>query len=247
MHSEEDLFGSDSEGSDVKHVDHSAAATEPKNSVDDLFGSDDEDGDAKQVVAVSEAAKAMKKKRKSAKISDDEDEDDDGALFGSDDDDMAVEGGNEEESEQIEVTEKERATKSRSELDDLFGDEKAVAAPQVVTKAVPISRLRLPEREVLPEPTMTMAVKMPNFVKIETDEFMQSTFDKLNDADKFGAASAVIRWRYKRDSEGNIITGEDGQPVKESNARLVRLSDGTLKLIVGDSTFNANIHTTEKR
>ena len=57
----------------------------------------------------------------------------------------------------------------------------------------------------------------------------------------------MIRWRYKLDYNGDIELDNDGQPVKESNARLVKLMNGTYKLLVGDATFYTSIHKTEKR
>lgn len=49
------------------------------------------------------------------------------------------------------------------------------------------------------------------------------------------------------DENGNYELGNDGEPIRESNARLVKLYDGTFKLLVGDATFFTTIHKTEKR
>ena len=57
----------------------------------------------------------------------------------------------------------------------------------------------------------------------------------------------MIRWRYKTDENGDFEIGADGLPIKQSNARLVKLKNGTFKLLVGDATFFTNIHKTEKR
>lgn len=62
-----------------------------------------------------------------------------------------------------------------------------------------------------------------------------------------GGATSVIRWRYKVDENGDFVIGQNGEPEKESNARLVKLYDGTFKLLVGDATFFTAIHKTEKR
>jgi Leo1-like protein len=62
-----------------------------------------------------------------------------------------------------------------------------------------------------------------------------------------GGATSVIRWRYRVDENGNYELGNDGEPIRESNARLVKLYDGTFKLLVGDATFFTTIHKTEKR
>lgn len=57
----------------------------------------------------------------------------------------------------------------------------------------------------------------------------------------------MIRWRYKLDENGDFVIGLNGEPEKESNARLVKLCDGTFKLLVGDATFFTAIRKTEKR
>ena len=41
----------------------------------------------------------------------------------------------------------------------------------------------------------------------------------------------TVRWRYAMDKEGNIMTDDMGQSMKESNARVVRWSDGRYYII----------------
>lgn len=45
--------------------------------------------------------------------------------------------------------------------------------------------------------------------------------------------SQSIRWRYKTDDNGNLVRDDFGQPVVESNAKLVKWSDDTYQLYVG--------------
>jgi hypothetical protein len=83
-------------------------------------------------------------------------------------------------------------------------------------------------------------LRTPNFIKIQTQSFDVETHDEMREQDeraKFGKATAVIRWRFKRDGAGKMMIGPDGRPLKESNAKLVKWSDGSLMCIVGGETF----------
>jgi len=40
----------------------------------------------------------------------------------------------------------------------------------------------------------------------------------------------TVRWRYARDEHGNVVYDDLGNQVKESNARVVRWSDGRLSI-----------------
>ena len=187
-------------------------------------------------------------------------------MFGSDDDDdgdddghgkaaaagkKAVAAAGEEKTTAVAAT--AAAADDDEDLDDLLGDVdgegKKLASPVHAKKKVSVSvaQVRLPDRVLLPPPSTCMAVKMPNCVKIQPDGFDLATFNADDEVAAFGGVETVIRWRVKRDAQGAIVYGADGQPEKESNARMVKLSDGTFKLVVGDATFNASINATEKR
>jgi len=56
------------------------------------------------------------------------------------------------------------------------------------------------------------------------------------------APGQVIRWRYKTNSLGEQVMGADGKPVRESNARFVKWSDGVLQLVVGDEVFECTMN-----
>ena len=51
----------------------------------------------------------------------------------------------------------------------------------------------------------------------------------------------MVRWRYKRDESGEIVCDANGMPVRESNARMVKWSDGSYQYIVGSTVFNAEL------
>jgi hypothetical protein len=211
---------------------------------DKLFGSDNEEDEEK-------------------KKEEDEDDDDDmkikgaskekeSALFGSDDEE---EGDEEEKGEREEKDEdgedgRSRFSSKQQDLDDLFGDNTEslfTSTPAVAKKPITVSKLCIPTRNFLPEPSACMAIKMPNFVKIAPVCFDPDTLDVQEESRIMGGATSVIRWRYKVDSNGDMEMDSNGDPVKESNARLVKLVNGTYKLLVGDATFHTSIHKTEKR
>ncbi|KAB0797192.1 hypothetical protein PPYR_08186 [Photinus pyralis] len=83
-------------------------------------------------------------------------------------------------------------------------------------------------------------VKLPNFLSVETRPFDQETYedeiDEEETLDEEGRARLklkvenTIRWREDVDKEGNTF--------KESNARFVRWSDGSLSLHLGSEIFD---------
>ena len=66
---------------------------------------------------------------------------------------------------------------------------------------------------------------------------------QLAEKKRLSRAEALIRWRWKRDKDGNLVPNwfehnlkirdGTGKPVRESNARIVRWSDGTYQLYIG--------------
>eukprot|EP00794_Sanderia_malayensis_P003840 gene3840-4379_t len=83
-------------------------------------------------------------------------------------------------------------------------------------------------------------VKLPNFLSIETKPFDPAYFEDEIDEDELQDEEGrsrlklkvenTIRWRYHRDKENSDI--------KESNARVVRWSDGSLSLHMGNEIFD---------
>ncbi|XP_044266863.1 another transcription unit protein [Tribolium madens] len=83
-------------------------------------------------------------------------------------------------------------------------------------------------------------VKLPNFLSVETRPFDPETYedeiDEEETLDEEGRARLklkvenTIRWRENMDKEGNVK--------KESNARLVRWSDGSYSLHLGSEIFD---------
>ncbi|KAI8816338.1 Leo1-like protein-domain-containing protein [Fimicolochytrium jonesii] len=85
--------------------------------------------------------------------------------------------------------------------------------------------------------------KLPHFMNVEHRPFDPDTWDEEDDAatlERAGdeAVSSVqlentLRWRSVRD--------ENGEESKESNARLVRWSDGSFSLVLGGEFFDATV------
>lgn len=83
-------------------------------------------------------------------------------------------------------------------------------------------------------------VKLPNFLSVEPRPFDPEQYEDENpkgDAiDEEGKTRVklkvenTIRWRYEKDSEGNLT--------KESNARLIKWSDGSMSLHLGNEIFD---------
>ncbi|CAG5121753.1 unnamed protein product, partial [Candidula unifasciata] len=91
-------------------------------------------------------------------------------------------------------------------------------------------------------------VKLPNFLSVDTRPYDGETYEDEVDEDEVldeeGRARLklrvenTIRWRKKLDQEGNEIKEDNGQAQKESNARIVKWSDGSMSLHLGDEIFD---------
>ncbi len=84
-------------------------------------------------------------------------------------------------------------------------------------------------------------VKLPNFLSVEPRPFDPDMYDddlieKTETVDEEGQARVrlkvenTIRWRYDKDNEGNLV--------KQSNAKIVKWSDGSLSLYIGNEIFD---------
>uniref|UniRef100_A0A5K3FMT2 RNA polymerase-associated protein LEO1 n=1 Tax=Mesocestoides corti TaxID=53468 RepID=A0A5K3FMT2_MESCO len=85
-------------------------------------------------------------------------------------------------------------------------------------------------------------VKMPNFLSVETrpfdPDFYEGELDEDEVLDEEGRTRLklkvenTIRWRYAKNDRGDVI--------HESNSRVVRWSDGSLSLHLGDEIFDVH-------
>ncbi len=84
-----------------------------------------------------------------------------------------------------------------------------------------------------PSPSaMLCTARMPSVVGIRTTQFTEDTFNQALEDDHFRFASSIIRWRYKHDpcADDKIARDSEGKPIRESNASLVKWSDGSMQV-----------------
>jgi hypothetical protein len=224
--------------------------------MEDVFGSDDEDERLEQAVEtphdildIDEDDDGGDRPGLGRPTGKDEEKD----LFGSDDEEAELEPSRAADtkptppdSDANEAFTLQRKTHEMSRSDDLFGseDEEDVAGTSTnflnestQAEAPPsFSKLCLPNIDRLSEESQ-MLLKMPGFVKFQPKPYNPSTYDAEVESQLFNHAPAIIRWRYKRGANGAIVKDAQGAPIRESNSRLVKWSDGTYQIIIGDETF----------
>jgi RNA polymerase-associated protein LEO1 len=97
--------------------------------------------------------------------------------------------------------------------------------------------------------------RWPNFLSVDHRPFTEDTYDPeedLNAVDSEGRSRLqlkvenCIRWRNKLDEDGNLMKDEEGNEIPESNAKIVRWSDGTMTLNVGAEMYDITEHKIEE-
>ncbi|KAL3821941.1 hypothetical protein ACHAXA_004429 [Cyclostephanos tholiformis] len=92
----------------------------------------------------------------------------------------------------------------------------------------------------LPRPTRFIT-KLPNLVAINSAAYDASSHDIEREEGQYrGYVHNMIRWRYKTDKAGEIVRDGGGEPVRESNTRVVRWSDGSFTLHVGKEVLEVD-------
>ena len=96
-----------------------------------------------------------------------------------------------------------------------------------------------PER---PPPQCNMYVsKLPQVVGIQPQAFDPATYNAKAEEEEYqGFVNDMIRWRYKKDENGNMMRDDEGKLIRESNARLVQWEDGSFTLHVGKEAFEVD-------
>ena len=132
---------------------------------------------------------------------------------------------------------------ARDDLSAILGDEEGEsgAVNTKKGKATRMARLSVPPAPRLPEEKVSF-VHVPSFLRMQPEEYRPQSYSKDDEVDGFGEATGVVRWRYSRDSTGAIRVDGAGRPIRESNARLVKWSNGRIQLIVGSTPYNVNSH-----
>ena len=93
-------------------------------------------------------------------------------------------------------------------------------------------------------------VKLPNFLSVDTRPFDEAVYEDEIDEDEVmdeeGRARLklkvenTMRWRYAKDEYGNPKYDDLGNQVKESNARMIRWSDGSMSMHLGNEIFDVH-------
>lgn len=186
----------------------------------DLFGDD---------VSVSSDDEEVTTKKKKATIVDDEDEDDDHEVQRYGDDDVEAEKSDSDgEKGDRQATEEAKESEKPEQEDD---EDEAVQETRIDVEVPKISTNLGNEIHF---------VKLPNFLSVDCRPFDPETYeDEIEDEDSLDEEGRArlklkventIRWRIGFDSEGKAI--------RESNARMVKWSDGSMSLYLGDEIFD---------
>lgn len=171
-------------------------------------------------------------------------------LGGSDDDESKGNGnelndllGSDDESEHSlnhedgdeNVRPNEQEDSRTNELDQILGkvDVKTTKDQRVKTQ----SKVVLPATYKVPADNASVFVRTPNFIKIQMEEYDEALYNDDTERTLFEGSTAVVRWRVQRDENGEIVCDSAGKPIKESNARMIQWSDGSMQLVVGDAVF----------
>jgi len=147
--------------------------------------------------------------------------------------------------------EKEKAVEERAEPremteDDIVGPRLYPEPDEDEDEAGPtetIIEVEAPKINVELGPEGPFFVKFPNFLSVESRPFdvdhYEDEVDEDDQLDEEGRnrlklrVENTIRWRYAQDPDGNII--------KQSNAKMVRWSDGTMSLYLGSEIFDVHL------
>lgn len=105
-------------------------------------------------------------------------------------------------------------------------------------KKMSSSSLYLPELPSHKEASSIFSIRTPNYMKFQPLQFDRESHDSKEERKQFTNASSIVRWRNKVDLSGHVMRSTDGNQIKESNTRLIKWSDNTYQIIVGDKIYN---------
>lgn len=143
-------------------------------------------------------------------------------------------------------------TAPTNELNELFGSDDEDGTSGLLPignklqfqkiKSILSGKLCLSKLPKIDPDNSTLILKMPNFLRIESEPYDEITYNEDEEERKSdNIPKAVIRWRYKTNSTGDILKDKDGNMIRQSNARLVKWSDGSFQVIVGEDTFQGTV------
>lgn len=91
------------------------------------------------------------------------------------------------------------------------------------------------------DPQTYHITKLPNLVGINATPYNSITHDMEKEEEHYrGYVHNMIRWRYKTDEEEEYVRDEQGNLIRESNTRLVKWSDGSYTLHVGQEVLEVD-------
>lgn len=219
-----------------------------------MFGSDDEQDDVKVTDSTDKMDVESDVKADDSPVSDNKDDN----LFGSDDEGSDKETKSESSSHPIQskhsdsIMRRDREGGSMAGGDSQGGGDELDEILGLVDKNPNAAKPRSSSTLCLRAPytfnnSTAFYLRTPNFIKISTQAFDRSTYDVKEEKAAFGKATAVIRWRFRHDDQGGLLYGPDGQPLRQSNAKLVKWSDGSLQCIVGNEVFKVETPPLQNR
>ena len=186
-----------------------------------------------------------KTKKKTGIFADSDEDDEDDAEF---DDKGAVVGL---PSKTIAGTKLQDTTPTTSRLESVRSDDEedgdGETTKMEVDRSPPAKRRPTVDKRSLVFPqvkkpgknTSLYITKLPNLIGIKTGAFDPKKYYPEIEEEDYGPSAVhnLIRWRYKRDSTGNLLRDENEALQRESNTRLVEWADGSWTLHVGTETF----------
>ena len=195
---------------------------EGKDTTKAIFGSDSEsdaEEEPKAPVAVAEDSKTSAMEN----------------IFGQDSDSDSDSSSSVKDEENASVMKKENG---ENNMDFMYeeGDGSSSQPKQKATHA----KICIPDTKKIADQASTFSVRLPNFLKMQTNPYNKQLHHEEAEAALFLGATSMIRWRHKLNQNGDVELDTMGLPVKESNARLVKWSDGSYQLLVGQEVFDSS-------
>ncbi|KAJ3089620.1 Paf1 complex component [Quaeritorhiza haematococci] len=254
----EDLFGSDSDQEQVPVNPSSSSNADTKRQSRRIQDSSDDDSDNDGAIK-EEKEKEKEKPPQFSSSSSGSDDDDDASTRRRKElsmDKPAGTGGDRSDSdddgERRDAGKRERGDGDEDADDqDLFGDDGSEDERDAEYVTFKPERERALSGAEGTEIGLFFA-RLPNFLTVDpkpfdpetcNDEFEEDA-EEAGDDDEEEARIRLkvenrIRWRYTKDEEGNIVG-------KESNARLIRWSDNSFSLLLGEELFEVSVNQMEE-
>lgn len=202
---------------------------EDDNDKKKLSSSNDDDGDGGSDRKIDGSEE--KKTAATSGLFDDSSDDDD-AVF---DDAGAVVGSSAPPS-----AKKKNGSGKTSDLHDDDNYNNSSTQNKIGERTTRIQNVTVLQADRTEEGTSLHMTKLPNVVAIQPTAFDETKYDEKEEEEQYkGYMHNMIRWRYKRDENGDLVRdGEDDSLVRESNTKLVKWSDGSLTLHIGKEAFD---------